>query len=49
LVLSRDKEAIKELSRKGKLVTKPINTIKEPYILDFLGLEEKEKYTESDL
>jgi len=49
LVLSRDKEGIKELSRKGQVVTKPIDTIKEPYILDFLGLEEKDKYTESDL
>ena len=49
LVLSRDKEGIKELSRKGQIVTKPIDTIKEPYILDFLGLEEKDKYTESDL
>lgn len=49
LVLSRDKDAIKELSRKGQVVTKPIDTIKEPYVLDFLGLEEKNKYTESDL
>lgn len=49
LVLSRDKEGINELSRKGQVVTKPIDTIKEPYILDFLGLEEKDKYTESDL
>ena len=49
LVLSRDKEGIKELSRKGQVVTKPIDTIKEPYVLDFLGFEEKDKYTESDL
>jgi predicted nuclease of restriction endonuclease-like (RecB) superfamily len=49
LVLSRDKEEIKELSKKGQVVTKPFDTIKEPYVLDFLGLEEKDKYTESDL
>lgn len=49
LVLSRDKEGIKELNRIGQVVTKPIDTIKEPYVLDFLGLEEKDKYTESDL
>lgn len=49
LVLSRDKEAVKELSKKGQLISKPSDTIKEPYILDFLGLEEKDKYTESDL
>ncbi len=49
LVLSRDKEGIKELSRKGQVIAKPIDTIKEPYVLDFLGLEEKDRYTESDL
>jgi len=49
LVLSRDKEGIKQLSKKGQVVTKAIDTIKEPYVLDFLGLEEKDKYTESDL
>lgn len=49
LVLSRDKEAIKELSRKGQFISKPSDTIKEPYVLDFLGLEERDKYTESDL
>jgi predicted nuclease of restriction endonuclease-like (RecB) superfamily len=49
LVLSRDKEAVKELSKKGQLIIKPSDTIKEPYILDFLGLEGKDKYTESDL
>ncbi len=49
LVLSRDKKAVKELSEKGQLVTKPIDTIKEPYVLDFLGLDEQDKYTESDL
>jgi predicted nuclease of restriction endonuclease-like (RecB) superfamily len=49
LVLSRDKQGIKELSKKGQVVTKPIDTIKEPYVLDFLGLEEQDKYTESDL
>ena len=49
LVLSRDKEAVKELKEKGQIFTKPNDAIKDPYILDFLGLEEDEKYTESDL
>lgn len=49
LVLSRDKKSVKELSEKGQLITKPIDTIKEPYVLDFLGLEAHEKYSESDL
>ena len=49
LILSRDKQSIKELSKQGQLITKPSDAIKDPYILDFLGLEEKSKYTESDL
>lgn len=49
LVLSRDKKRVKELSTIGQIVVKPIDTIKEPYILDFLGLEENSKYSESDL
>ena len=49
LVLSRDKKNVKELSEKGQVITKPIDTIKEPYVLDFLGLEEQGKYTESDI
>ncbi len=49
LVLSRDKKGIKELSEKGQLIFKPTDTIKEPYILDFLGLEEHQRYNESDL
>jgi predicted nuclease of restriction endonuclease-like (RecB) superfamily len=49
LVLSRDKKAIKELSEKGQIITKPSDAVKDPYVLDFLGLEEQDKYTESDL
>ncbi|WP_253939384.1 DUF1016 N-terminal domain-containing protein [Lentimicrobium sp. L6] len=49
LVLSRDKKGVKELSTKGQVITKPIDTIKEPYVLDFLGLKEHNEYSESDL
>ena len=49
LVLSREEESVKDLSKKGQLINKPSDTIKEPYVLDFLGFEEKDKYTESDL
>ena len=48
LVLSRDKEAVKELNEKGQILTKPADAIKDPYVLDFLGLEEDDRYTESD-
>lgn len=49
LVLSRDKSGIKKLSEKGQIITKPSEAVKDPYVLDFLGLEEQDKYTESDL
>ena len=49
LVLSRDKDKVKELSEKGLLINKPQDAIKDPYILEFLGLPEKSDYSESDL
>ncbi|MCE5223100.1 PDDEXK nuclease domain-containing protein [bacterium] len=49
LALSRDKKKIKELSHKGQIVSKPEDLFKEPYVLEFLGLDEKIAYSESDL
>lgn len=49
LSLSRNKEEIKELSQKGQLITKPQDLVKEPYVLEFLGLSSESKYSESDL
>lgn len=49
LALSRDKEGVRKLATEGQLITQPEDLLKEPYILEFLGLDEKEKYSESDL
>ncbi len=49
LVLSRDKKGVKELSKKGQVITKPDDTVKDPYILEFLGLPEETKYSETEL
>ena len=49
LVLSRDKKAVKELSEKGQIIEKPTDTIKDPYILEFIGLSENSKYSETEL
>lgn len=49
LVLSRDKEGVRKLSKEGQVVTKPEDLLKEPYVLEFLGLDENAKYSESDL
>ncbi len=39
LVLSRDKEKVKELAFKGQVIEKPEDVVKDPYILEFLGLD----------
>lgn len=49
LALSRDKEGVRKLAKEGHVVTKPEELLKEPYVLEFLGLDEKAKYSESDL
>ncbi len=47
--MSRDKDKVKELSEKGLILEKPIDAIKDPYILEFLGLPENTIYSESQL
>ncbi len=49
LVLSRDKEKVKSLALKGQIIEKPEDVVKDPYILEFLGLEEQNSYSENRL
>jgi len=49
LSLSKDKEAIKELSRQGQIIQSASDIVKDPYVLEFLGLPEKAEYSESEL
>ncbi len=49
LVLSRDKEKVKELSKKGQIINTPSDALKDPYILEFIGLPDKTSYSESEL
>ncbi len=49
LCLSRDKQGVLNLSRHGQIIEKPADVLKEPVVLEFLDLEENEKYSESDL
>lgn len=49
LVLSRNKESVKALARKGQIVEKPEDVVKDPYVLEFLGLEELPQYSENEL
>ena len=49
LALSKDKAWILALSKQGQIIEQPHDAIKEPYILEFLGLEEKASYSETEL
>jgi len=49
LCLSRDKNKVLELSKKGQTINDPKDIIKEYYVLEFLGLKEENRYLEKDL
>lgn len=49
LALSRDKEGIEQLSIEGQIIEKPEDLLKDPYVLEFTGLPELTKYSETDL
>ncbi len=49
LSLSRDKDGVLKLSEQGLVIEKPQDAIKDPYILEFIGLPEKSEYSENDL
>ena len=49
LLLSSDKEKVMELSTQGQVIEQPTDIVKDPLVLEFLGLEEKAEYSETDL
>ncbi len=49
LALSRDKDKVLELSQKGLVIEHSKDAIKDPYILEFIGLPEHSVYSESQL
>ena len=49
LALSRDKDEVRRLAVEGQVVEKAADLIKNPLILEFLGLEEHPHYSEDDL
>jgi predicted nuclease of restriction endonuclease-like (RecB) superfamily len=49
LVLSRDKNGVRQLAEEGQIVTEAHDILKEPYVLEFLGLSEQARYSESEL
>jgi predicted nuclease of restriction endonuclease-like (RecB) superfamily len=49
LCLSRNKDKVLELSKKGQIIQEPRDIVKEHYVLEFLGLKENNQYLEKDL
>ena len=49
VALSKDQSKVIELSQHGNVPAQPQDLLKEPYVLEFLGMHEEEHYTESDL
>jgi len=48
LSLSRDKEGVKKLASEGQLLSSAKDTLKDPYILEFLNLSELRQYSEKE-
>lgn len=49
IALSKDTKAVMQMAKKGQIIEKPEDAIKDPYILEFLNLKEETSYTESQL
>ena len=49
LALSRDKDEVMRLANEGQIVEKPSDVIKDPLVLEFVGLKPDSSYSEADL
>jgi len=49
IALSKDKEGVLKLSKKGYIVEKPEDLLKDPFVLEFLNIPEQYQYLESEL
>lgn len=49
LALSRDTDQVKRLAQQGQIVEQAADLVKNPYVLEFLGLDERAAYSENDL
>lgn len=49
LALSRDREGVLALARSGHEVQVPADLVKDPFVLEFTGLRQDERFRESDL
>lgn len=49
LVLSTNKDKVMRLATEGQVIEKPEDAVKDPYVLEFLGLPELPEYSETEL
>lgn len=49
LALSKNKAEIERLAKEGQFIEKPEDVVKDPYVLEFLGLPELPTYSEAEL
>lgn len=49
IALSKNKQGVLELSKKGHIIENVEDIVKEPYVLEFLNIPENYKYTEKEL
>ncbi len=49
LCISKESEEIVKLSQNGQIIEKAFDLIKDPYVLEFLNLDEKNSYNETEL
>lgn len=49
IALSKDQKGVLLLSKKGQIIRSPGDAVKDPYILEFLEIEENKRYTEKTL
>lgn len=49
IALSKDKKGVIKLSKKGQIIEKASDVVKEPFVFEFLGIPEDYKYSEKEL
>jgi len=49
LALSKDKNGVLELSKKGQEINRANDIIKDPFVFEFLGIEQDKRYLEGEL
>lgn len=49
LSLSREKNEVLNIAKRGQEITKPYDLVKDPYVMEFLGLQEDKRLLEKEL